>query len=195
VSQDRYDEIPETAALLAFGANIRSPAGAPEQTLTAAMREMGDCGMRITRRSGFFRTPCMPAGAGPDFVNAAVLVEDAPEADALLATLHRIEARFGRERGARWAARTLDIDLLARGAELRPDKQTEAAWRTLPEAERPLRAPDRLILPHPRLAERAFVLVPLAQIAPGWRHPATGLTVAEMLAALPDADKKAVTPL
>jgi len=76
-----------------------------------------------------------------------------------------------------------------------PDAATQAAWAALPPAQQIARTPDRLILPHPRLAERAFVLVPLAEVAPDWTHPVTGRSVADMLAALPEGDRTAVVPL
>ena len=98
-------------------------------------------------------------------------------------------------REQRWGMRTLDIDLLALGDSVLPDAQTQDAWRDLaPETQARL-APDRLILPHPRLQDRAFVLVPLADVAPDWRHPRLGLTVRQMLEALPAADREAVKPL
>lgn len=91
--------------------------------------------------------------------------------------------------------RTLDLDLIALGDAVLPDAATQAQWRGLdPEAQRRL-APDRLILPHPRLQDRSFVLVPLADVAPDWRHPVLGLTVREMLAARPVAERSEVVPL
>ena len=76
-----------------------------------------------------------------------------------------------------------------------PDAATQARWRDLPLAEQMRRAPETLVLPHPRLHERAFVLVPLLDIAPQWRHPLLGRSVAEMVAALPRAERDAVVPL
>ena len=89
----------------------------------------------------------------------------------------------------------MDIDLLAVGESVLPDADTQDAWRTMaPEMQR-REAPDGLILPHPRLQDRAFVLVPLADVAPDWVHPRTRLTVRQMLEALPLADREAVKPL
>ena len=114
--------------------------------------------------------------------------------DEMLQALHRIESRLGRTRTNRWEARGIDLDLIACGAEIRPDAETEAQWRALPLEAQMRLAPDRLILPHPRLADRAFVLIPLAEIAPLWRHPATGKTVSDMVAALGAAEKAAMKP-
>jgi 2-amino-4-hydroxy-6-hydroxymethyldihydropteridine diphosphokinase len=126
---------------------------------------------------------------------AAVLDTGGRAADAVLAILHAVEARHGRERRQRWGMRTLDLDLLALGDAVLPDAATHEDWRRLPVDRQVGVAPDRLILPHPRLQDRAFVLVPLADVAPAWRHPTLGRTVAEMLAALPEADRAAVRPV
>jgi 2-amino-4-hydroxy-6-hydroxymethyldihydropteridine diphosphokinase len=76
-----------------------------------------------------------------------------------------------------------------------PDAAVQTAWRNLALADQKREAPDQLILPHPRLQDRAFVLVPLADVAADWRHPLLGLTIADMLAALPEADRAAMMPL
>ncbi|MFD2842150.1 2-amino-4-hydroxy-6-hydroxymethyldihydropteridine diphosphokinase [Paracoccus cavernae] len=81
----------------------------------------------------------------------------------------------------------IDLDLLALGGQVFPDEQGQTAWRDLPLEEQMRRAPEELILPHPRLQDRGFVLAPLAEVAPLWRHPIIGATVAEMLTALPSA--------
>lgn len=91
---------------------------------------------------------------------------------------------MGRERGTRWGQRTLDLDLLAMGDLVLPDAQVYAHWRDLPLEDQARRAPEQLILPHPRLQDRAFVLVPLSDVAPDWRHPVLGRTVLEMRDAL-----------
>jgi 2-amino-4-hydroxy-6-hydroxymethyldihydropteridine diphosphokinase len=144
--------------------------------------------------SRLWRSPAWPPG-GPEYVNAAMNLETAQSPEALLESLHAIEARFGRERAARWGARTLDLDLLAWGEAVRPDAATQALWRGLDPERQGREAPDRLILPHPRLQERGFVLAPLAEVAPGWRHPLTGESVGAMLAALPPLALEGVAPL
>lgn len=126
---------------------------------------------RLLRVSGVIETAAvMPpdaaggmAGGGPDYLNAAVLVETELSPREMLNRLLEIERAHGRVRvaGERWGARTLDLDLLFVG-----------------DAE--VNEPG-LVLPHPRLHERAFVLRPLAEVAPGWVHPRLGRTVGEMM--------------
>jgi 2-amino-4-hydroxy-6-hydroxymethyldihydropteridine diphosphokinase len=184
--------------LIALGANLPSPAGSPAQTLVAALAMLPEEGLPLQAISRFYRSPAFPAGSGPDYVNACAMLDArrlrGKDAGAVLAALHRVEARLGRVRGQRWGARLIDLDLLAMGQAVLPDPATQAAWRELPLAEQMVRAPETLILPHPRLSERAFVLIPLAEIAPQWRHPATGQSVMQMLDALPDAEKAALAP-
>jgi 2-amino-4-hydroxy-6-hydroxymethyldihydropteridine diphosphokinase len=183
------------AALIGLGANLPFAGAPPEATLAAAVAAMRAAGFADLRLSRFWRTPCFPPGAGPDYVNAAAAARWTGGARAAMDALHGIEARFGRERVQRWGMRTLDLDLIALGEAVRPDAATQTAWRRLPPAEQVRAVPDRAILPHPRLADRAFVLVPLAEVAPDWRHPLTGASVAEMLAALPAGAFEGMAPL
>lgn len=170
--------------LIAIGANLPSVMGPPDITLRAASGILhAEPNISITAISSFWRNPAFPAGAGPDFCNAAMKLITTLAPDALLAVLHRVESELGRRRDApgRWTPRPLDIDLIAVDALVLPDPAIHAAWRDLPPARQTEATPDRLILPHPRLQDRAFVLAPLAEIAPLWRHPVTGRTIAGML--------------
>lgn len=165
--------------------------------LAEAFKALKAEGFIIESVSQLYKTPCFPAGAGPDYVNAAAIVTSRHllDPEEILAVLHKVEASFGRERISRWAGRTLDIDLLALGDLIRPDLAGFRHWLGLPLAAQAQQAPDRLILPHPRMQDRAFVLVPLADVAPDWVHPVLGQSVREMLQALPAAERDAVTPL
>ena len=181
--------------LIALGANLQTGELSLAQTLHAASQALATEHVRVTATSRLFASPCFPAGAGPDYVNAAAVLETALTPQDLLAHLHDVEATFRRERKTRWGRRTLDLDLLAYGDLVLPDLATQTEWRNLPAQDQSLQTPQTLILPHPRIQDRAFVLVPLADIAPDWRHPILGQTVAQMLALLDPADIRAVTPL
>lgn len=183
--------------LVAIGGNLPSGDHSPQTSIRLACSAMVAAGLDGLRVSPLYATPCFPAGAGPDYVNAAASapIPSGWDADRVLGVLHRIEDDFGRQRVKRWGGRTLDLDLLAFGNTVLPDRETQTRWRNLDPALQRTETPDRLILPHPRLQDRAFVLVPLADVAPDWRHPLLGLTTLEMLAALPAADRDQVVPL
>lgn len=189
------DAASASTCLLALGGNLPSLAGTPAETLRAALRRLEAQGAGIEAVSRFFRTPCFPAGAGPDYVNAAARLRWAGSAAELLNLCHEVEAEFGRERGVRWGRRTLDLDIVALDDMVCPDAATQARWRDLPAEEQVRRTPEQLILPHPRLQDRAFVLVPLCDVAPDWRHPLLGRTIAELAAKLPEKARNEVVPL
>lgn len=185
----------DTIAAIAIGGNSPSRKGDSAATAMASLEEIQRNVGWIVSVSRFYRTPAFPPGSGPDFVNAAALVATERSPSAILAALHRIEAAFGRTRETRWGARTLDLDLLMLDDAVLPDRDTQKAWMNLPPAKQRTNAPDQLILPHPRLQDRGFVLIPLAEIAPGLRHPVTDLTVSEMADALPESEKATICPL
>ncbi len=182
-----------TLALVALGSNLGWGGRAPAEIMGAAMEEVARLG-HPAWPSRLWRSPAWPPG-GPKYVNAVMTLETELPPEALLAALHEIEARHGRERGERWGARTLDLDLLAWGEAVRPDAATQGDWRALPPDRQGQEAPDRLILPHPRMQDRGFVLGPLLEVAPNWRHPLIGRTVREMLDALPPGALAGTEPL
>lgn len=183
--------------IAALGANLPSGAGNPVQALREALTALhGQPDISVSAASRIWHSPAFPPGSGPDYANAAAVIRTGLAPADLLDRLHAIEARFGRDRSTgRWSARVLDLDLIALDDLILPNRDTLRRWIDLPLAQQRVEAPDRLILPHPRLQDRGFVLAPLAEIAPGWRHPLTGKTVSEMLAELgPDA-LRGMTPL
>lgn len=183
-----------TLALIALGGNVTSSFGTPVQTLRAAIADLPDYGCMPERISPIYRSPAFPAGSGPDFANAVVAARVGDDAGQVLAALHRIEARHARQRHARWAPRTLDLDLLAHGASVLPNEAEFRRWADLAPEQQQVQAPQTLVLPHPRLHERGFVLKPLCDVAPEWCHPVFGLSAAQMLARLDPALLDGIVP-
>ncbi len=190
---------------LSVGSNLPIAGRSPAAVLQAALEEFSRTGAKeqgsveIVAVSEIYRTPAWPAGHGPDYANQAWHVRSDHSPQRLLDRLHALEARFERRRAQRWRARTLDLDIVlatdSQGDSLiLPDRETVSRWMALPRAVQMRRSPDRLILPHPRLHERGFVLVPLLEIAPGIVHPILGRTVIELAAALPPEETRAIRP-
>ncbi|WP_290686032.1 2-amino-4-hydroxy-6-hydroxymethyldihydropteridine diphosphokinase [Haematobacter sp.] len=185
-----------TQAFVALGSNLTSRNAAPAVILSTALKLLRLKEVVPTSLSFLYRTPAFPAGSGPDFVNAVIAVDVGDLLPAeVLSRLHMVESALGRERSVRWGARTADLDLVAMGGAVLPEEATWRRWRELSPPRQQQEAPDTLVLPHPRLQDRAFVLVPMADVAGDWRHPVTGLSVAEMLASLPEAERRGVVPL
>lgn len=145
---------------MALGSNLTGEFASSEALLEAALARFPQAGLPVLARSGWWSSAAWPDPMGPEYRNGVALVEANGGPEAVLAELFSIETQFARERRARNAARTLDLDLIAYGRQV-------------------IDAPA-LTLPHPRAHERLFVMGPLAEIAPGWRHPVLGKTAAEL---------------
>lgn len=150
----------DEAVIVALGGNLALEGQAVQAVLELAAGRLAGVGLKPVRRSGWWRSAAWPDPTEPPYLNAVALVETTLEPREALAALLEIESAFGRRRSAPNAPRTLDLDLIAYGR------------RILDE--------PGLVLPHPRAAERLFVMGPLAEIAPDWRHPLTGETAAAL---------------
>ncbi len=163
--------------VVALGSNLAGGFASREALLEAALARFPQAGLPVISRSDWWSSAAWPDPAGPEYRNGIALVEANGSPKSVLAALFSIEAAFGRVRSAKNAPRTLDLDLIAYG-------------RQVIDASN---AMGGLTLPHPRAHQRLFVMGPLAEIAPAWRHPVSGRTAAE-LAALATVGRDARPP-
>lgn len=150
----------DEAVIIALGGNLPGAHGDCEALLEAALARFPEHGLTLVARSGWWRSAAWPDPAAPAYTNGIAVVETALTPAATLAALHAIERAFGRVRGEVNAPRTLDLDLIAHG-------------RATGDGGDP-------VLPHPRAHERLFVMGPLAEVLPEWRHPLIGKTAADL---------------
>ncbi|WP_426030546.1 2-amino-4-hydroxy-6-hydroxymethyldihydropteridine diphosphokinase [Caulobacter sp. DWP3-1-3b2] len=152
----------DEVAVVALGCSLPGSYPSREALLDAAIGAIEAGDLKVVGRSSWWASAAWPDPTAPAYRNGVVLVETPLPASEILARLHRIETHFGRVRIDSNAPRTLDLDLIAQG-------------RTVTEVG--------LVLPHPRAHERLFVMGPLAEISPEWRHPVSGRTAADLAAA------------
>jgi len=189
------DQIYFHSCIVAIGSNQSLKSSNASDLLGAAISRISASVGPITSLSRFFKTPAFPKGSGPDFVNAALVVRAQGSGDEILAKVHSIEQKLGRIRDTRWAQRTIDIDLIAIGQNVVPNREIFKNWQLLPFSQQMKIAPDQLILPHPRMQDRAFVLGPMMDICPAWFHPIIHQSVSQMYDALDTEDKAELIPL
>jgi 2-amino-4-hydroxy-6-hydroxymethyldihydropteridine diphosphokinase len=152
---------------IGLGANLAHPRfGRPKATLEHVLTLFPAAGLRVLARSPWYESAPVPASDQPWYVNGVVRVATALSPSGALAALHSIEADLGRQRVERNEARAVDLDIISFGNMI-------------------LNGPNAPIVPHPRMTERAFVLLPLADLAPDWRHPATREPISALIARLP----------
>jgi 2-amino-4-hydroxy-6-hydroxymethyldihydropteridine diphosphokinase len=149
--------------VVALGSNLAGNFPSVEALLDAAVARMAAAGLRVVGRSSWWRSASWPDARLPDYRNGVVVVETRLDPHAVLLVLREIESEFGRHRSVANAPRTLDLDLIAHGRTVMDDAE--------------------LTLPHPRAAERLFVMGPLAEVVPDWVHPVMGQTAVELAAA------------
>ena len=155
--------------LIGLGANVPGPWGLPRQTLTKALETLNQAPLSLVKSSTIIITKPFGMTDQPDFVNAVALIKTELESEALMAHLHEIELSAERRRTVRWGPRTLDLDLLDYNGLILNGEGDSHGHQT------------PLILPHPGISERTFVLEPIAEIAPDWKHPLSGCTAQALL--------------
>jgi 2-amino-4-hydroxy-6-hydroxymethyldihydropteridine diphosphokinase len=162
-----------TTVYLAFGSNQADSLKGSVAIIQSSYALLMANSVNIITISPFFQTPAFPAGNGPDYVNSVVCAQTSLNQNDLLAVLHDIEATLGRKRKQRWGARVVDIDLLDYQGCILPSLEIYQYWRDMKLELQKTSWPDDLILPHPRIQDRGFALVPLKAVAPDWVHPVT----------------------
>ncbi|MBO6826455.1 MAG: 2-amino-4-hydroxy-6-hydroxymethyldihydropteridine diphosphokinase [Sneathiella sp.] len=152
---------------IGLGANLMHPTyGEPINTVKAAVEALSASGLRVARQSTWYKSAPVPISDQPWFVNGVVQVETEKSPEEVLTVLHDIEREFGRIREIKWEARVLDLDLIDYEGQSSTNKtQTKGG-----------------VFPHPHMHERAFVLLPLAELEPNWHHPILKTSISELLA-------------
>lgn len=154
-------------AYIALGSNMPFEGVPAVRVLARAVSALQAAGLKPRALSGIWESAAWPPSQQPDYYNAVAAIDPAGlSPQALYDVLRQIELQFGRERREQWAARTLDLDIVA------IEGRRAGTF-------------GAITLPHPRMHERAFVLAPMDEVAPDWRHPETGLSPSEMLDLLP----------
>ena len=188
----KRQDLHENLAIVALGANLRGRWGDPAQTLAKAVRQLVESGwVRLLRLSSLWRSSAYGGVPQPPFVNAVAVLRTALSPHELLRLLMAVERAAGRRRGIAWGPRVLDLDLIDHGGKVMrpPHVGRKGRAKTVHYLQR-----RGLILPHPDMRARAFVLLPLAEVCPDWRHPITGESVAALLARLPARAQAACRP-
>ena len=177
-------------AFVSFGGNIKSPIGDPRETILAAIKKLSMNSLKMLKISNFYSTPAIPIGSGPTFINVVAKVQSNLNANELLNEFHLTETVFNRQRSKRWGSRTLDIDLLALEDQVFPSKAEFLKWFKLSKKDQTKYIPKNLILPHPRIQDRAFVLLPFKEIDENWVHPVLKKSITVMLSELDPKEYK-----
>ncbi|MGA9605064.1 MAG: 2-amino-4-hydroxy-6-hydroxymethyldihydropteridine diphosphokinase [Methyloceanibacter sp.] len=167
--------------LVGVGANYPGPWGTSSEAIAQALSEIERAHVRVEAVSPFYETEAVGNARQPAYVNAVALLDTPLSPEALLRVLKGIERRSGRRGGRPWGPRTLDIDIIDYDGLVRHWRGQKSDFRRA--------GPRPLVLPHPLAHERPFVLQPLIDVAPKWRHPVLQKSAAELLHAMPKASR------
>ena len=173
---------------IGIGSNLSVAGFNPLDIIEASIIAIDNVDLTVESISRFYKTASFPPNSGPDYINAALVIRTDLSAASLLQRLHIHEANMQRKRDQRWDARSLDLDLLFYEDEVWPSEQVFRHWQYLSLEDQMRLAPNELILPHPRMHQRPFVLAPLMDICSDWVHPVLGLTVRELFSKIDGQD-------
>ncbi len=155
--------------LIGLGSNVKGPWGSPASTIRAALKRLDSGPTRLVRTSRLLRSKPMGPVNQPDYINAVAVIATDMAPEALLRHLHDIELDADRRRTVRWGPRTLDLDLLDFNGQVQPGEDTSRGHL------------KSLELPHPGIPDRDFVLLPIRDVAPQWRHPVSRKSAQDMI--------------
>lgn len=177
---------------LSLGSNLPHDGMQPAEVLEAAIIALKGAGFDALKSSDFYQTEPVPKSDQPDFVNCVVTGKTDHTAHEVLDICQSVEKSFGRDRTTRWGARTLDIDIIDYGHRVYPSADM---WHTVADNARAETRMPELVLPHPFMHKRAFVLQPLCDLAPDWQHPVYQRTAVDLLSEQSADDRAGVVPI
>ncbi len=174
--------------ILGFGGNLPCYVGKPRETIKSACQYLASVGVTIQQQSLFYQSDAvvLDEGAYPAFTNCAATATTTLSVHQLLEVIPTVEKKFGRVKGGRWSARTLDIDVLFYDNMVAPNKRL---WHTIAGSEDVAAILPEPVIPHPRIHKRPFVVAPLLDIAPEKQHPVYELTV-KALSLMPEMQEQ-----
>ena len=177
---------------LALGSNLPHGGLQPLEVIQSAINALKVAGLGRVEVSGFYRTAPVPISDQPDFINCVIAGETTYSALEMLDICQSIELSHGRKRAVRWDARTLDIDIISFNHQVYPSLEE---WRAIADNMKVSTNMPDLVLPHPFMHKRAFVLRPLCDLAPDWRHPVIGISALDLLSDQDEQARKSIVPV
>jgi len=193
--QAKNDRTNQKTVYLAFGANEYGLIGQVLDIIYLSYSLLHKKYLTKVEYSPFYQTPAFPEGNGPDYVNSVIKAKTSLGPNELLAAIHSVENQLGRTREQRWGPRVIDIDLLDYDGHILPSLETYNHWRDMPLELQKTTWPEGLILPHPRIQDRGFVLIPLQAVAPDWVHPVTGEGIDTLIGNIPPQELQKIVQI
>ena len=184
-----------TKCLISCGANIAGPFGEPLETLKIVLEELKIRKLEVIGKSKLYSSLAFPNPQEPKYLNRCLELKADFQALDVLTCLKQIEIKMGRRESSRWSSRTCDLDLLSFANQISPSNEVFDYWYKMPLEKQIFAKPNILLLPHPRLQDRAFVLKPLMEFAADWIHPVLNVSVKEMFNSLSKEERDSVKPI